>query len=94
MMWFVWFKTFFILGSLHHRLNSNLMALIPKADNAVKVGHFRSIATGNFVFKLITRIIVDRLGCICDKILSPYQFGFGKGRNGCEAIVGAAECFS
>ena len=74
----------FISGSLHPRVNSNLMALIPKTTNAVKVEHFRPIAMGNFVFKLITRMIVDHLSSICDKILSPNQFGFVKGRNGCE----------
>ena len=66
----MWFETF-ISGSLHPRLNSNLMALIPETANAIKVEHFRPIAMGNFVFKLITRIIADCLGSICDKILSP-----------------------
>ena len=40
------------------------MASILKTTNAVKVEHFRPIAMGNLVFKLITQIIADRLGSI------------------------------
>ena len=57
-------QDFFITSSLYPRLNSNLVALIPKIVNDVKVEHFRPIAMGNFVFKLITQIIADRLGSI------------------------------
>ena len=87
-------QEFFLTGCIHSSLNSNIMALIPKMPTALRVEHYKLIAMSNFVFKVITRIIVDRLGIIYSKILSENQYGFMKGRNGKDAIVGAAECFT
>ena len=60
----------------------------------LRVEHFRPIAMSNFVFKVITRIIVDRIGIICSRILSLNQYGFVKRGNGRDAIVGATDCFT
>ena len=87
-------QEFFLTGSIHSILNSNIMALIPKTPTTLRVEHYRLIAMSNFVFKVITRISTDCLGLICSKILSKNQYGFLKGRNGRDAIVGATECFT
>ena len=85
---------FFLNGRIHLRLNSKIMALIPKMPSTLRLEHYTPIAMSNFVFKVITRIIVDLLSIICSKILLENQYGFLKGRNGRDAIVGAAECFT
>ena len=64
------------------------MMLIPKMATILREEHYRPIAISNFVFKVITRIIVDCLGITCSKILSSNQYGFVKGCNGRDAIVG------
>ena len=87
-------QEFFLTGSIHPRLNSNIMALIPKTPTALRVEHYRLIAMSNFVFKVITRILADRLGLICSKKILENQYGFLNGQNGRDAIVGAIECFT
>ncbi|KAK2658878.1 hypothetical protein Ddye_005411 [Dipteronia dyeriana] len=49
---------------------------------------------GNFLFKVITKIIADRLAKICSRIISPNQYGFIRGRQIGDCIVGASECFN
>jgi hypothetical protein len=44
--------------------NSNTLVLIPKIDNADSVNDYRPIAIANFKFKLISKIITDRLASI------------------------------
>lgn len=53
-------------------LNDNFIVLISKVSNAGSVEQYRPIASGNFFFsKIITKIPVDILGSIADKIISP-----------------------
>jgi hypothetical protein len=52
------------------------MVLIPKSSNADVVEQFRPIAMANFKFKIISKIIADRLAIIMPSIISPEQRGF------------------
>jgi hypothetical protein len=56
------------------------MVLIPKSSNADVVEQFRPIAMANFKFKIISKIIADRLAIIMPSIISPEQRGFIQGR--------------
>ena len=47
-------QEFFLTGSIHSRLNSNIMALILKTFTTLRVEHYRPISMSNFVFKVIT----------------------------------------
>ena len=47
-----------------------------RADCAHGVDQFQSIALGNFLFKIITKIIADRLDVVCSRIISPNKFDF------------------
>ena len=85
---------FFIHGNLSPGLNSNFLVLIPKVDNAITIDQYRPIVLGNFIYKLITKIIADRLGRVCSRIISPHQFGFVPDRNIRDCIVGASECYN
>ena len=57
----------FRFGTMFRKLNSNLLILIPKIDSAAVVDKFRPIVLGNFIFKVITRILVDILHSITRK---------------------------
>jgi hypothetical protein len=61
--------------------NSNTLVLIPKLDNADNVNDYRPIAIANFKFKLISKIIADRLASVMPAITSIQQRGFIKGRS-------------
>ncbi|XP_019430035.1 PREDICTED: uncharacterized protein LOC109337510 [Lupinus angustifolius] len=52
-------------------MNSNTIILIPKSHGANKIADFRPIALANCQFKIITKVIVDRLSNIAVKIISP-----------------------
>ena len=63
-------------------------------DNAISIDQFRLIILGNFLFKVITKILADRLGSISSCIISENQINFVKGRTSCDFIVRASECFN
>ena len=43
---------------------------------------------------MITKILVDRLGILCSKIILCNQFGFDKGCASRDCVVGTSECFN
>ena len=53
--------SFFTSGSIFHELNSNFIILIPKVQGANFIDKYRPIILGNFVFKIITKILADRV---------------------------------
>lgn len=85
---------FFIQGFIYQNLNSNVIVLIPKFKGADRVESFRPIALANFQFKVITKILADRLGIIASKVVSEQQRGFLKGRQILECICVASESFN
>ena len=72
---------FFNSGWLLPNFNSNTLVLIPKTNNADSVDQYRPIAVANFKFKIISKILADRLASIMPAITSVQQRGFIRGRN-------------
>ena len=81
-------------GWLLQNYNANSIILIPKSSNANTVDQFRPIALANFKFKIITKVIVDRLASILPKIISTEQKGFIRGRNIKDYILLASEAIN
>ena len=61
--------------------NANTIILIPKGPDALQVGQYRPITLDNFKFKIISKILADRLAPLMTNIISPKQRGFIRGRN-------------
>ncbi|CAL0324041.1 unnamed protein product [Lupinus luteus] len=78
-------------GWILPNMNSNSIALIPKFPAADRIEDFRPIALANFQFKIITKVIADRLAIIAPKIISTQQRGFIKGRQIHDCICIASE---
>lgn len=72
---------FFKDGWIYPNLNSNRVVLIPKFVGADRVENFRPIALANFQFKVISKVLADRLAIIMPKIISAEQRGFIRGRH-------------
>jgi len=72
---------FFTTGWLLPNYNANSIILIPKSPNADTIDQYRPIALANFKFKIITKVLADRLANILPNIISTEQRGFVKGRN-------------
>lgn len=73
-------------------LNSNYKVLTPKVQDADSVDRFQPIVMANFLFKVVTKILADRLGGIAARIIDSHQFGFVKERHITDSIVVASEC--
>lgn len=71
-----------------------MIVLIPKVPNADSVSQMRSIALANFSFKIITKIIADRLGPITSRIISPQKSAFTKGRSISYSNILTSECIN
>jgi hypothetical protein len=72
-------------------VNFTDICLIPKIDKPEFVSQFRPISLCNVSYKIITKIIVNRLKRIIPQVVSPFQTGFVPGRNITENIVIAQE---
>ena len=67
------------------------MVLVPKVADAITINQFRHIILSNFCFKIITKILGDRLANIAIRIMSCNQFGFLKNCQILDCIVGASQ---
>ncbi|XP_045802493.1 uncharacterized protein LOC123896099 [Trifolium pratense] len=85
---------FFSHGWILPNLNSSHVALVPKFPGADTIENFRPIAVANFQFKIITKILADRLAVIAPKIVSEHQRGFVQGRHIYECICIASEAIN
>lgn len=61
-------------------LNSTIVTLIPKIENPTRVTHFRPISLVNSSYKMITKILVNRIRPFLHDIISPNQNSFIPGR--------------
>jgi hypothetical protein len=87
-------QSFFLTGKLSPNLNSNIIILIPKSPDADAIENFRPIALANFQFKIITKILADRLSLIAPKIISDHQRGFIPGRNISDCVIVTSEAIN
>ena len=72
---------FFTTGWILPSFNSNNIVLIPKTNHADTMNDYRPIAIANFKFKIISKILADRLSTFMPAITSVQQRGFIKGRS-------------
>ena len=63
-------------GNLCGGLNSTFLALIPKANKPVSFDDFRPISLCNLVYKVISKVIANRIKPILSRCLSTKQLGF------------------
>lgn len=67
---------FFVDDWLLPNYNANVIIPIPKFQGADCVEQYRPIALDNFKFKIITKVIVERLARIMPNLISKQQRGF------------------
>lgn len=66
----------FRAGTFPDELNKFLICLIPKVEQSKSVKQFRPIGLCNTIYKLITKLLVNRLRPILQDIISPHQNAF------------------
>lgn len=72
-------------------LNSTFIALIPKVEEANRPEKFRPIALCNVIYKIIYKVIANRLKSILPGIISQEQSGYVEGRQILDNILLAQE---
>ncbi|KAF7112259.1 hypothetical protein RHSIM_Rhsim06G0236500 [Rhododendron simsii] len=71
---------FFHSGHLLRNLNQTLITLIPKTQCPTKPSQFRPISLCNVLYKLITKILANRLRHVLPLVVSKNQSAFSGGR--------------
>eukprot|EP00253_Pinus_taeda_P006750 PITA_06750 len=78
-------------GTILKSLNSTFIALIPKTEEAKTPDKFRPIALCNVIYKIISKVIANRLKMILPGIISEEQSGYVEGRQIFDNILLAQE---
>lgn len=72
--------SFFCGAELPKKVIATLLLLIPKVKNPKDFSHFHPISLCNFINKVFSCLLADRLSQLLPKIISPNQSGFVCGR--------------
>lgn len=66
-------RSFFVGGYLLKEFNQTNLVLIPKVGNPTNLSQFRPISLCNFIVKIITKILANRLKKVLGSLISPNQ---------------------
>ncbi|KAL5559785.1 hypothetical protein UlMin_035996 [Ulmus minor] len=74
-------QDFFITGTLYPYINSSNIVLVPKSQSPSMVNHFRPIAVCNVIYKVISKLLADRVKPLLNQLICPTQKTFVPGRS-------------
>lgn len=74
-----------------YRLNFSILTLIPKEKDATSMRKFRLVSLLNYIFKVFTKVLTNRLALLMNTLTSSNQSAFIKGIYILEIVVTAHE---
>lgn len=86
-------QNFFPSGHIPKDINRSYVVLIPKVQGVSEFKHLRPISLCNTLYKIISKILADRLKLLLKKIISPNQLAFVPDRWIGENVLLANESF-
>ncbi|WMV19159.1 hypothetical protein MTR67_012544 [Solanum verrucosum] len=85
-------QNFHSRGYFEKSFNATFIALIPKKMGATELKDFRPISLISSVYKIISKVLTERLKKVMSKLVDTHQLAFIKGRQIMEAILIPNEC--
>lgn len=86
------FKHFHRYSVFEWSLNASFLSLIPKKTNAVNFKDFRPISLVGSVYKLLSKVMANRLRVVLDSLILESQNYFVGGRQILDSMLIANEC--
>lgn len=83
--------SFFDKGFLPKGINSTILALIPKKTEAIEMKDYRPISCCNVLYKVISKLLANRLKRVLPKFIASNQSAFVKERLLMENVLLASE---
>ena len=78
-------------GKLAKGINNTFIALIPKVDSSQRLNDFRPISLVGSMYKILAKVLANRLRSVIDSVISDSQSAFSKGRQILDGILVANE---
>ena len=70
------FEEFYLHSKFEKSLNATFLALVPKKNGASNIRDFRPISLAGSVYKILAKVLANRLKEVLDQLISESQNSF------------------